>query len=1008
MNETDWKIIFSRNVPCFDYLPRSSSLRESVQYVFNLVCDQAFSTTIPAQEAEQCWKLIFLLPWLLFQIPTKKEGMNPGRIITERVQKFLKYQFDELVSEAKQCSEVYNDHSHQRTPGDTDEKRRRRVKAEATKGNIGKAYDLLVSNAEVLDPCNEAVFERARQLFPDAHQMTGVVNLESVLNPLPPPVKVITPDDIKTALKESRRASAGPSGWVVAVIKTMLKSNACLANLAEFFNRLLTSKCPSSLEHLLGGGMATLLSKDNEGGIRPIIIREAFLRLLAKIIVNKEQNELAHGLAPLQAGVGLPGGIEFVSHSIRQLLQSNPSWIALRIDCKNAYGSIFRYKIDEVLRLMPLEKAELTLAYFHRYVLPPSRVFTRSFPSFAMNEGIIQGDPLSPLLFSLAFQHALKKAQAVLTSAPADQPVYLVNGQVFSYLDDAIIVGPMDQVFNAYETFKDCAHRLGLRVAIPKCEILTMAPHDDPVPDLQQHPVLAALQPHMAKTGITLVSSAIKILGTFLGSGPLEELATHQSITSAGYQRVMDVDNKQISLLLLRECIGKATNHIARILPPSSSQKALQLHDSRTMQVAKFILEMTPEENVDLGLFMELGLPLKYGGLGLTNLATSSHIAYLSSVVSVIHTWKRYINPKHPFLTNWITPPATSASTTRGTIELQRALSQTWELIDSFNNMNRNYRRSSKTVPALPKTVDQLIKLDKVKFMQSTLMSIKAEYDKTSFYDRYLTRAEERAQFISKNGFGAAGFLQTVPSETGLAMSDRRFTIALRLRFRLPIIPFMGVEYVMPCYCKRSTSQASTVMCTEEHLLNCNGSSMLSQRHNYIRDVISKMMVSVGLFPTTEPLCAPGSGEVKRFDIGCDRATDNGLNLKLDVSISNPNAAGVPKEAAYKSLVAANLSVRNKNKLYAQFLNPCDKFMVLAFETYGAMHPNIQELITIMAYRVYHAAPMNAAWTAPTFTQYWTQRLSVALQDLLASNIENTIKQSYDMSMINQRINIAP
>jgi hypothetical protein len=96
-------------------------------------------------------------------------------------------------------------------------------------------------------------------------------------------------------------------------------------------------------------------------------------------------------------------------------------------------------------------------------------------------------------------------------------------------------------------------------------------------------------------------------------------------------------------------------------------------------------------------------------------------------------------------------------------------------------------------------------------------------------------------------------------------------------------------------------------------------------------------------------------------------------------------------------LVAANRAVSGKIADYSQFLQPCDKFMPLAFEVYGSMHGNIQELLSIMSLRVHHAPPMQAAWTASTFSQYWTQRLSVAQQKLLAANIDTLLSKSYDL-----------
>ncbi len=64
---------------------------------------------------------------------------------------------------------------------------------------------------------------------------------------------------------------------------------------------------PPALLKALTKGNLTILSKP-DGGIRPIIAREVWLRLLAKTIAAREQPRLANTLAPLQAGVGVRGG----------------------------------------------------------------------------------------------------------------------------------------------------------------------------------------------------------------------------------------------------------------------------------------------------------------------------------------------------------------------------------------------------------------------------------------------------------------------------------------------------------------------------------------------------------------------------------------------------------------------------------------------------------------------------------------------------------------------------
>ena len=83
--------------------------------------------------------------------------------------------------------------------------------------------------------------------------------------------------------------------------------------------------------------------------------------------------------------------------------------------------------------------------------------------------------------------------------------------------------------------------------------------------------------------------------------------------------------------------------------------------------------------------------------------------------------------------------------------------------------------------------------------------------------------------------------------------------------------------------------------------------------------------------------------------------------------------------AAVTTLAAANEGVRDKHRTYDAYIGPSDTFLPLAFETFGAMHPNISELITRCARRVSNVAPDTSSYLAPTFATYWTQRLSCTL-----------------------------
>jgi hypothetical protein len=80
--------------------------------------------------------------------------------------------------------------------------------------------------------------------------------------------------------------------------------------------------------------------KPNRRGVRPIAIWEAWLRLAA-IVCIRLLPHAGSSLAPLQLGVGTPGGAENIGHAINAALCSDPdSTVVLSHDWANAFNTI--------------------------------------------------------------------------------------------------------------------------------------------------------------------------------------------------------------------------------------------------------------------------------------------------------------------------------------------------------------------------------------------------------------------------------------------------------------------------------------------------------------------------------------------------------------------------------------------------------------------------------------------------------------------------------------------
>jgi len=216
--------------------------------------------------------------------------------------------------------------------------------------------------------------------------------------------------------------------------------------------------------------------------------------------------------------------------------------------------------------------------------------------------------------------------------------------------------------------------------------------------------------------------------------------------------------------------------------------------------------------------------------------------------------------------------------------------------------------------------------------------------------------------------------------------------LALRARLRLEILPLEGIQAGSVCACARTDKHSNPVLLTEEHMFNCNAGSVMTTRHKAIVNTFQEMLTSVEHVVLLEPLAAPGTRHLDRFDFACSRVNALGKNIKADVTIRNPLAISTLNKASKTQLTVANIAVEEKEAHYKKYIGPHDVFLPLVFETFGAMHRHVQTLVAQSAARTQNTPPPTSTWATPTFTSYWLQRLSVCLWRENAQSI-STITQ---------------
>lgn len=951
----EWSSVASHTVVPFEKFPGSPSLRTCWHEVFLAATKPLLSPSPP----EAAWKLLALLPWLLFQRPANK--LNASTIAATlhgRLRLFLCGDMTALIQAASSNEQQWRHQWEQPRSGapDPEGKIISRAQTLARQGDLSRAAKILSSSATLLDPStDDDTAQKVRASLVSTRYPDSAPQGSAAVTPLP--TQTISAADARQAIASMAPSAAGPTGWHISTIKALATNEACLDRLAAILSLLLQANLPEPFLALISSGSLTALSKDN-GGVRPIITRSTWLRLLSKCIVRREQPALSRALAPVQCGVGMPGGSELIVHSVRLLLEKNPSWTLTTVDAANAFGTVSRSAIRTQL-LASEAPHELTLRYFDRFCAPPFAIRQGSNFHLSVAEGVIQGDPLSPLSFALALQPALEETTRCLRAQHPD-------ARLFAYLDDVCFVGPASASADAFACLKRAVLKAGLQVNDSKTTMFSPSmTASDAVP--------ADLENLRRASGGKISWPTMNLLGSVLASDSVPPVSCDLTPSEDArlFSRLDSVPSLQLRLLLLRLSVARSYLHRLRSSPPGQTASLAHRVDGLIATSLARLCGTRHDEQLPPSTLREACLPAALGGLGVPCLTDTKLVAYSASVLATIQHWRKYVPDSDPLLAAWSASPS-----------LASAVADMQPIIKAAST-------ALKCPIVFPVSAQAAVVFSNVSQLQRRLQGYRDLVTVCELKNNHLSTNLDRAQFLSKTSRGACAFLQACPTDVGLRLSNDDTRLSLRLWLRLPILPVFGAPSPTPCFCRAG------VTLDEQHILNCNGEAARDARHNTLVLCIQEMLqASVHSPVLLEPRVGLNSQDFHRFDLSVKSFDSASRHLKLDVTIRNPQAKHVVARAAHSNLVAAHDAAREKFAKYGKYLTSSDLFLPLAVESFGGLHPNVFQLVSACARRVANVAPDSSCFLAPTFSSYWLQRISCTLMRENCKLINSVVGQS--------------
>jgi len=378
---------------------------------------------------------------------------------------------------------------------------------------------------------------------------------------------------IKAIASIGKEKAPGLSGWTRPLLDLVIGDDSPVISFLRLLADMIRQGTAPGASLLCASRLIGL--EKPGGGVRPIAIGDLIYRVAMKAILLTSYNPSM--LLPFQLGVSSPGGVEPAIFLLEEAIiggnSANFQQLA-SIDLTNAFNSVARPAIAAaVATYAPVFYRATAWAYNS-----PSLLATEEGQLLASSSGIRQGDPLGPLLFSLAFRPTLEALARKLPTAT-----------LVAYLDDLYILNkaPTGALQAAREV-------------------------------LQGSPV--QLNPTKSKEWSLedLQLQGLQALGTFIGpiTGRRAFLAGKLATLERALTALQDLP-KQHSLLLLRGSIQLLLRHLQRQLCPIGLDDLWGEADTLIKEAILAIVARTPSEVPKEPNLSLIALPTREGGLGI-------------------------------------------------------------------------------------------------------------------------------------------------------------------------------------------------------------------------------------------------------------------------------------------------------------------------------------------------------------------------------------------------------
>ena len=400
---------------------------------------------------------------------------------------------------------------------------------------------------------------------------------------------------------------------------------------------------PATIEPLVASRLIPL--DKGEGAVRPIGVGEVIRRIIGKCVMNVSKGDVVEASGSLQLCAGQKSGSEAAIHAMHAIFEADDTDAVLLIDASNAFNALNRATSLHNIRVL----CPVIAAYAINTYRKSARLFITGGKEIMSAEGTTQGDPLAMALYALSVQPLITSLQAASSTKQC------------WFADDACGAGSVLEIKKWWGVLNSLGPVFGYFPNPKKCWIVSK-------PDKE-----ASVKEVFKDTAVNVTVEGQKHLGAVIGSQEYLEEYVSEKVTNW----VSEITKlAEFAISQPQACYAAYTfglkhrwTYFLRTLP--DIQELLEPLENAISKV--LIPAITEHRCTPLDRDI-LALPVRLGGLGMTNPCLDANLEQSSSVKVTIPLVQQIVAQSHQIPDDSLVKPLQQAMRSeRATVLQDRA-----------------------------------------------------------------------------------------------------------------------------------------------------------------------------------------------------------------------------------------------------------------------------------------------------------------------------------------------